>query len=275
MATPSVNHWPDATCAKAFWGQHELRPYQELFAHTLAWLKPKPGERWLDLGCGAGRLSRAIWTATAGRAAEVVGLDCAAANAAAFDRFRAGLDPQVRDRFRFVAADFSAGLAAFPDGHFDGVVSGLAISYAESYSEADGRWTQDGYDRVLAEVHRVLAPGGKFVFSVNVPEPAWGTVARSALAGVFRSRRPQKFLLKAWRIWRYGGWLKREARRGRFHYLPLPAVQAGVRSNDQLAIGPMRLRVTPNGVSSGVASSSATSTRTRASSTSTASVPGL
>ena len=25
-------------------------------------------------------------------------------------------------------------------------------------------------------------------------------------------------------MWRYGGWLKREARRGRFLYLPLPIV---------------------------------------------------
>ena len=25
-------------------------------------------------------------------------------------------------------------------------------------------------------------------------------------------------------MWRYGAWLKREARQGRFHYLPLPTV---------------------------------------------------
>src|SRR4051812_13851708 len=137
MSPHSVNHWPDAKCARAFWGQHQLPPYQELFAHTLAWLEPQPGERWLDLGCGAGRLTRALWAATAGRAAEVVGLDCAAANAEAFDRFRAGLAPGDRDRVRFVAADFSGGLASWPAGQFDGVVSGLAISYAESYSEAE------------------------------------------------------------------------------------------------------------------------------------------
>src|SRR5439155_25569557 len=85
-------------------------------------------------------------------------------------------------------------------------------------------WTRDAYDQVLAEVRRVLKPGGRFVFSVNVPEPAWGKVAWDALSGTFDAQRPHRYLLKAWRIYRYGGWLKREARRGRFHYLPLPDV---------------------------------------------------
>jgi SAM-dependent methyltransferase len=226
MADRSVNYWPDSKCAKAFWTQHELPPYQELFAHTLAWLEPRPGERWLDLGCGAGRLSRAIWTTTGGQVAELVGLDCAAVNAEAYDRFRHGLTPEQGDRFRFVAADFGRGLAGWDGGRFDGVVSGLAVSYADSYSEDEGRWTQESYDRVLAEVFRVLKPGGRFVFSVNIPNPSWVTVAWAALSGVWKTTRPHRYALKAWRIWRYGNWLKREAGRGRFHYLPLPTVLA-------------------------------------------------
>ena len=79
MANQSVNYWPDTKCAKAFWTQHELPPYKELFAHTLAWLEPRPGERWLDLGCGAGRLSRAIWTATGGLEAISRARSCASA----------------------------------------------------------------------------------------------------------------------------------------------------------------------------------------------------
>lgn len=225
MSSRTANYWPDSKCAKAFWGQNELLPYQELFADTVAWLEPRPDESWLDLGCGAGRLSRAIWNETAGQVREVIGLDCAAANGAVYDRFRASLAPGARDRFQFVAADFSDGLAAWPSHRFNGVVSGLAISYAESYSESESRWTQAAYDRILQEVHRILTPGGRFVFSVNVPNPAWGTVARAALRNLFRNKRPQIFLLKAWRMWRYGGWLKREARRGRFHYLPLEDIE--------------------------------------------------
>lgn len=217
----TVNYWPESRCAKAFWSQHELPPYQELLADTVALLDPRDGERWLDLGCGGGQLSKALWQHSRGRVAEIVGTDCAALNDRAYAKLREQVQPPCRpDQIRFLTADFSRGLPAWEDGRFDGVVSGLAIQYAESYCEATGRWTTDGYDRLLAEVFRVLRPGGRFVFSVNVPEPRWGKVAWHSLAGTFRARKPLRYLKKAWRVWSYGNWLKRESRRGRFHYLP-------------------------------------------------------
>jgi hypothetical protein len=73
-------------------------------------------------------------------------------------------------------------------------------------------------------VYRLLKPGGVFVFSVNVPEPAWGKVAWKSLPGVFRIKRPLRFLKYGWRMWSYGNWLTRESRRGRFHYLPLEKI---------------------------------------------------
>lgn len=222
----SINHWPENRCAKAFWGQQELPPYRQLLADTVARLDPQAGERWLDLGCGRGMLTRALWEKSAGQVGEIVGVDCAAANSRAYDKLRADLRPSPgREQIKFVAADFSHGLAQWKDQSFDGVVSGLSISYAESYSEALGRWTTAAYDLVLAEVLRLLRPGGRFVFSVNVPDPAWHAVAWDVLRGTFSARNPLRFLLKAWRIYRYGGWLKREARRGRFHYLPLSAIR--------------------------------------------------
>lgn len=222
----SVNHWPDNKCAKAFWSQHELPPYRQLLADTTARIDPKPGERWLDLGCGRGMLTRAVWEQSAGAVAEVVGLDCAAINSEAYDKLQTALEPRpAPGQVRFVAGDFSRGLQSFADHSFDGIVSGLSISYAESYSDALARWTTAAYDLVLAEASRLLRPGGRFIFSVNVPEPAWHTVALDALRGTFSVRRPHRFLVKSWRIYRYGGWLKREARRGRFHYLPLPVIR--------------------------------------------------
>jgi SAM-dependent methyltransferase len=226
-AAPSVNHWPDSACARAFWGQQDLPPYRRLLADTVCWLDPRPGERWLDLGCGSGQLSRALWEKSGGTLAEVVALDCAAANAGVIDKLRARVRPTPgAGRFRFVHADFSGGLVSWPEGHFDGVVSGLAIQYAESYSPAAGRWTADAYDALLRDVSRVLRAGGRFVFSVNVPEPSWGRVALFGVPGAFRARKPVRFLRQALGMWRYGSWLKREARRGRFHYLPLDAIRA-------------------------------------------------
>ena len=83
------NYWRDDRCAKAFWSQHELPAYRELMADTTAWLNPGPGERWLDLGCGAGRLCAALWQKSGGTLAEVTGLDVAALNERSFAKLRA------------------------------------------------------------------------------------------------------------------------------------------------------------------------------------------
>ena len=223
---PAINHWPDAKCAKAFWGQHELPPYRQLLADTVAWADPGRGERWLDLGCGGGAITRALWDQTEGQVGEVVGLDCAAANADAYARLRETLLPPPGDRVRFVCHDFSGGLGPLADGSFDHAVSGLSISYAESFDPDAGAWTTAAYDRLLAEVSRVLRPGGRFVFSVNVPDPSWGRVAWHSFSAAAHARRPLTYLKKSWRMLRYGRWLKREARAGRFHYLPADAVAA-------------------------------------------------
>ena len=222
---PARNYWPDTKCARAFWGQQHLPPYRKLLADTTAWLDPGPGERWLDLGCGSGQLTRAVWEASGGGVAEVVALDCAASNERSVARLYSLAQPTpTPGQLRFVHGDFSGGLAAWDDSHFDGVVSGLAIQYAESYSEERGCWTTDAYDHLLSDVCRVLRPGGRFIFSVNVPEPGWYKVALAALHGFFTARRPRRYVRNAWRMLRYGAWLKKEARRGRFHYLPSPVI---------------------------------------------------
>ncbi len=77
MLAVATNYWPDAKCAKAFWAQHDLPPYRQLLADTVEWADPSAGERWLDLGCGGGAITRAIWERTGGTVAEVVGADCA------------------------------------------------------------------------------------------------------------------------------------------------------------------------------------------------------
>jgi len=226
QAVPTeVNYWPDARCAKAFWSQRDVPAYRELLADTAAWLDPSADESWLDLGCGGGQLARVVWEKSEGRVREVVALDCAAANADALARLRPTLQPPaLPHQLRFLHADFSHGLAACPPGAYHGIVSGLAIQYAESYSEERGVWTTAAYDHLLAEVQRVLRPGGRFVFSVNVPEPNWLKIAYQGLPGVLHAPKPLRFLKNSLRMLRYGKWLKREARKGRFHYLPAAAI---------------------------------------------------
>jgi SAM-dependent methyltransferase len=224
-AAVALNYWPDSACARAFWGQQELPPYQQLLADTTAWLAPRAGERWLDLGCGCGKLTEALWHNSRGGVAEIFGLDCAADNALAFEALRGRVHPlDTNERIRFVHADFTSGLRNWKSGHFDGIVSGLAIQYAESYSHKLGRWTTDAYDRLLADVHRLLRGGGSFIFSVNTPEPSFLKVALYSIWAAFGARQTVRYTERAFRMWHYGAWLKREARKGRFHYLPLATV---------------------------------------------------
>jgi ubiquinone/menaquinone biosynthesis C-methylase UbiE len=225
-----VNHWFDRKCARAFWSQRDLGPYQELLRDTAAWLDPAAGERWLDLGCGSGQLTRTVWEKSGGRAAQVVAVDCADVNDDAIGRIRSAATPPAPEgRIVFRQADFSDGLGAFDDASFDGAVSGLAIQYAQHYDAALGRWTTAAYDNLLREVRRVLRPGGRFVFSVNVPRPAWLRIAVVGAPAFFRSRHPLRFFRNSMRMLRYGRWLKQEAARGRFHYLPADTVGAKLR----------------------------------------------
>jgi ubiquinone/menaquinone biosynthesis C-methylase UbiE len=231
MVSPVVarNFWPDAKCAKAFWSQQEVRPYRRLLADTLDWAAPAAGEAWLDLGCGSGPLSAGLWQRSGGKLAEVIGLDVAAVNEQAYAKLRATLAPPPvghRDRVRFVCHDFSRGLDILWNASFDHAISGLSITYAESWSDKEERWTTDAYDRVLAEVFRVLRRGGRFVFSVNVPEPKWWKVGLFSMGDIFRAGRPIRFIKRALRMMKYGAWLKHEARTGRFHYLPAEEITA-------------------------------------------------
>jgi ubiquinone/menaquinone biosynthesis C-methylase UbiE len=225
----TVNHWPKSKCAKAFWSQHELPPYQRLLADTIAWCQPAPGQRWLDLGCGGGQLARALWLKSQGRVRQIIGLDVAAVNEMAFENLRTTVKASA-DQIAFRQGDFSSGLDRFATNHFDGAVSGLAIQYAESYDAVTGTWTKDAYDHLLREIHRVLRPGAALVFSVNVPDPGWGRVALAALTGLLWAPKIRRFVKNSLRMWRYGKWLSKEARGGRFHFLPADEVVTRLRA---------------------------------------------
>ena len=110
------------------------------FVHGLASgvlesLGAKPGERILDLGCGDGQLTHRIIA----NGATVVGVD---------------KSPDMVEAARalgIVAMQAEAESLPFSDHAFDAVFSNAAL-----------HWVRD-HDRMMAEVHRVLKPGGRFV----------------------------------------------------------------------------------------------------------------
>lgn len=108
------------------------------------------GARVLELGCGAG-VPSTRWLA--GRF-EVVGIDISARQ---IDLARGNV-PEAA----FIHGDFTD--HRFADGSFDGVVALYAISHAP----------RDVHARLFADIHRWLAPGGRFLATLGATDaPDW------------------------------------------------------------------------------------------------------
>lgn len=103
------------------------------------------GRRILDAGCGSGPLSAALRA----NGSVVTGFDVSAAMVD-LARQRMGEDADLH------VADLAAPLP-FGDAEFDDVVASLVLHYLEDWSGA------------LAELRRVLKPGGRLILSVNHP----------------------------------------------------------------------------------------------------------
>jgi SAM-dependent methyltransferase len=107
----------------------------ELAGGVLEWLAVKSGEKILDLGCGDGQLTKRI----AATGADVLGVD------ASPEMVRAARD-------RGVVADVGdAEQLSYADKTFDAVFSNAALHWVRNQ------------DAMIAEIDRVLKPGGRFV----------------------------------------------------------------------------------------------------------------
>ena len=123
----------------------------------LAWLRPAAGERWLDLCCGTGDLALAL-ARTVRPGGAVVGLD-AAATPLEVARERSAREPWLPVSWQHGDA-LCTGL---PAASFDGVVMAYGLR-----NLADAR-------AGLAEMHRLLRPGGRAgVLDFNrLPAASW------------------------------------------------------------------------------------------------------
>ncbi|WP_433802763.1 class I SAM-dependent methyltransferase [Actinomycetospora sp. CA-084318] len=187
MSDPYVEH------AAAYAAHNAVAPYNAYYERPalLDLAGDVSGLDVLDLGCGPGVTTAAL----VGRGARVTGVDGSAPLLA----HARGLSDAA-----FVVHDLADPLP-FPDGSFDLVVAGLVLHYLPD-------WTA-----VLAEVARVLRPGGRLVASVHHPL----TDVRIA------SLEPHGTYLESYRVadtWRMAG----EDVVVRFFHHPLGAMAAWV-----------------------------------------------
>ena len=103
------------------------------------------GRRILDAGCGSGPLFAALRD----RGAIVTGID-KSAGMLELARRRLGADADLQ------VADLGSPLP-FPDGAFDDVIASLILHYLEDWGPT------------LAELRRVLTPGGRLIVSIDHP----------------------------------------------------------------------------------------------------------
>jgi SAM-dependent methyltransferase len=109
-------------------------------------MPPVQGKRVLDAGCGSGSLTQ--WLLD--RGAEVIGLD-------ASPHMMAQARKRVQDKADLRLHDLRDPLNFIGDNSLDLVASSLVMHYI------------DEVEPVFREFHRVLKPGGLFVFSIEHP----------------------------------------------------------------------------------------------------------
>jgi len=136
--------WAEGQLESSFYNAHYDRPA------VLGLVGEVSGLSVLDLGCGAGHYLAELRA----RGGQVVGVD---GSAELLQRARARLGDDVR----LVHHDLNQPLSMLADESFDGVVNALV------YHHIDNR------TGMLAEIRRVLKPGGWLVLSTSHPVSDW------------------------------------------------------------------------------------------------------
>jgi SAM-dependent methyltransferase len=132
---------PEAQQLRTHFGDIDIYLFDQLLRGRIT-----PEMRILDAGCGDGRNAHYLMRA----GAQVFGVDKDARQIARIQLLAARLAPAL------AAANFSVGRLdqlPFPDVHFGAVICSAVLHFAEDESE---------FERMVAEMWRVLAPGGVF-----------------------------------------------------------------------------------------------------------------
>jgi ubiquinone/menaquinone biosynthesis C-methylase UbiE len=142
--------------ARIYFNLEKARPYYHLSRAIESLIEPKPGDIWLDVGCGPCKMSQLIWKKSRERVKKIIGIDIV-------------LKP-ARETLRKIGNTIPLELKyanigerlPFKDDYFDGIVANLILPYVIDF---EGEIGKDAFREVLKEMYRILKPGGHIVWS--------------------------------------------------------------------------------------------------------------
>ena len=226
------NSWESPIVARAYSHQQKARPYLELIKTTESFIDAAPGEKWLDLGCGSGRLIRSIWEKSQGTLGQIVGIDLSFTALTYARRSLSAFSPiPSGEKIHLIQADFREGVESlFKPDSFHGITAGLAITYTDHWDSRVGKWDNECYLSLLRGLFLILKEGGVFVFSANVPNPDFRRIAWESWREILLTPKAPVHIFASLVMLYHSAWLKSCVKEGRFHYLPPEEVDRSLRS---------------------------------------------
>ena len=134
----------------------KARPYSSLSKTIEGLIEPKPGDIWLDVGCGPAKMSQLVWKKSKKSISKVVGIDIVLSPA------QKTLEQTNHEMpLELIYANLGEVLP-LPDNYFDGIIANLVIPYVTDFN---GKTGIEAFTAVLKEMYRVLKPGGQIIWS--------------------------------------------------------------------------------------------------------------
>jgi len=196
--------------AKIYVYMERGKHYRDLIKTMKSFIEPRPGEIWLDAGCGPAKMSELIWEKSEGKVKKIYGVDIVLS--AAREKL-AQLGNSIPLELKYVNLGERL---PFSDNSFDGIISNNVLSYVIEFEGSRGK---EGMLCLFKELNRVLRPGGQLIWSTPEPKMHSEIAFISSIPDIIRERRNLPSLSIAIQLLRLGLEVKKKSKAGIYTFL--------------------------------------------------------
>ena len=169
--------------------------------------EPKPGEVWLDAGCGPAKMSEVIWEKSGGTVKKIIAIDIVLAQA----RERAEKIPVLELKYGNLGERLD-----FDDETFDGIISNIAIPYVVEFEGSRGK---EAMLQIFKELFRALKPGKQLIWSAPKRNMRSEPGFIASIPDIIRERKNIPSLSIAIRLFKYTRELAKKGKEGIYTFL--------------------------------------------------------